>query len=417
MNSFKIGAIAMLSEKVVKMATQLGMLVLLAHYLGPEKLGILMYCFAIASIFVFLNNLGLDTLLVKRFVEFTSKQHSYLMHAFSMRLIAALLSIVLVNTAGYWLIDEEYRLLLFIISLYHIFLPINLFEWLFQAQGKSTLSAIGLITGHLFGFAFRAFILYLGGDLIWLGLAYSIELAVTGFVYLYFFNQQKNKKQLKIISKQRALKLLNEAKPLIISGAIVLLYMKMDQIMLGLMVSPTEVGIYVAATRLSEAWYFVGLTVIAVFYPKFLMLKKNHGETAYENEIVRIGRLIVWGAIILAFITSFISPYIINILYDKAFAQSAQVLTVAMWAIPFVYLGTISTKMLVTANRQDLVLWRSVTGLVVNLILNLILIPKYGALGAAISTVIAQAMSGLLFNLLGKTKLIFKIQLKIVSLL
>ena len=405
----------MLTEKVIKMASQLIMLIFLARYLGPEKMGSLMYCFALASIFIFFNNLGLDTILVKRFVERPRKRHSYLKHALLARICSSFLCVFLVNVAGFWLVEDENRILLLVISLYHIFMPFSLFECFFQAEGRGDLSALGLICGHVAGFIFRLFCLYFGGDLIWLGVAYIIEMFVMAISFVII----GRKKRLNItgeISPDRLKVLLMEAFPLMLSSAVVLLYMKIDQLMLSNMKGVTEVGIYVAATRLSEAWYFIGLTLIGVYFPKVLQILKEKGVSSYNNEIIRLGRWLIWFGILLAILTVFISSWLIVLLYGEAFSRSASVLVVTIWAVPFVYLGAISTRMYVAAGLTRMVLWRSCCGLLLNLVLNYLLIPKYGVDGAAISSLVAHMMTSYISNVFvvqGRT--IFKVQTKMFS--
>jgi O-antigen/teichoic acid export membrane protein len=388
----------MVLEKVIKMATHLAMIVLLAKYLGPESLGSLMYCFAIASIFMFLNQLGLDSVLVKHFVMQENNKFQLLRNAFVVRFVAALCCVVLINSLGLWLVDDQTRLLLLVISIYHIFLPATVLEWYFQSQGRGDLSGLGQIAGHVAGFIFRLICLYFGTDLIWFGIAYIVESACMFMVYTLLAHKQKIK-VVGTVSISQIKTLLKESAPIILSGAIVLLYMKVDQIMLGKMVGNAEVGIYVAASRLSEAWYFIGLIIISAYFPQFIAIKQNESEQEYHQAIVKVGRWLVWGGILLAVITTFISPWLISLLYGQEYTSSANVLMISIWAVPFVYLGGISTKMYVALSQSKNILWRSVSGLLMNLILNYFLIPLYGAVGAAMATLVSQIMACYLFNL------------------
>jgi O-antigen/teichoic acid export membrane protein len=406
----------MVTEKLVKMVTQLAMIVLLAKYLGPESLGSLMYCFAIASIFMFLNQLGLDSVLVKHFVMQENNKFQLLRNAFAVRFCAALFCVLIINLLGLWLVDESSRELLLVISIYHLFLPATVLEWYFQSQGRGDLSALGQITGHVFGFAFRLTCLYLSADLVWFGAAYVAESLCMFLMYWAIANKQ-NVGSIGAVSVSQIKLLLKESAPLILSGAIVLLYMKVDQIMLGKMVSDAEVGIYVAASRLSEAWYFVGLTIITAYFPKFLHIKKTQTEQEYHQSIIKVGRWLVWSAILLAVITMFISPWLISLLYGDDYSRSANVLMITIWAVPFVYLGTISTKMYVALSQTKNILWRSVSGLLMNLILNYFLIPHYGAVGAAMATLVSQVIASFLVNIFYSPKFnVFQTQLKVLLL-
>jgi O-antigen/teichoic acid export membrane protein len=411
--NYSKGAAFMMAEKLVKMLTQLIMVVFLTRYLAPSEFGALMYCYAIVSMIAFINTLGMENILVKRFVDFSTKRHSYLKHGLMIRFGFSFLCVAIANFAGLFLVDDSARLLLFVISLYHLAMPMTVYTWLYQAEGRSDLAAIGLMTGSLVGFVFRLYCLFSGASLIGLAWGYLIELVVMGGVYLYFSREhiQENITQL---SYERSSNLLKDCLPLIFSGAIVLLYMKVDQIMLGSMVDQAEVGIYVAATRLSEAWYFVGLTLISVYFPKMLNIKNSQSQQLYLDAIVKNGRWIIWGAFTLALVTSFIAGPLIGLLYGKAYAASASVLVVSIWAVPFVYLGAIASKMYVAEYRQGLIFWRSCWGLLINVILNFWLIPIFGAVGAAIATLVSQVAVGVLFNMFGVLPSVLSTQFRMV---
>lgn len=393
----------MLAEKLLKMASQLIMLILMARVLAPEALGQLMYCFALASIFLFLNQLGLDTLLVKKFIDQSRKKYSLLTHTLVARSLASLLSITLINVVGLGLVTDEYRWLLFVISLYNLFLPFSTFEWFFQSEGRSDLAAIGLIAGHIVGFLFRLWCVLTTADLMILAIAFVVEVLVTAFVYVYIIYKRSIVLPLSI-SCQRISNLVREALPLMISGAVILVYMKVDQLMLGFLSSKEEVAYYVAATRLSEAWYFVGLTIIAVYLPKFMYVKQQFGEKRFISDFVFFGRWLFWFCIFISVGTSIASEILINELYGEKYNRSHIVLLISIWAVPCVVIGGLASRLYIEKGRTDIVLKRSLAGLAVSLTLNAILIPRYGAAGAAFSLLCTQFFSGALFPFFDKEK-------------
>jgi O-antigen/teichoic acid export membrane protein len=413
-NKYFLGAAAMVVEKIIKMLCQLATVILLARFIGAEKLGLLMYCLAFSSLFIFLNQLGLDTLFIKKIIEFPNRKKTYLMHALILRCGAAILCILIINFIGLFLLEGMDQKLLFIVSLYHILLPFSVFEWMFQAEGRGELAAIGLISGHLLSFLFRLLCLTVGGDLLWLGLSYVLELAVIGTVYIFIYKVRGGITYYNQFSLKISKKLLREATPLMISSAVTLLYMKLDQIMLGRMVGEAEVGIYVAGYRLSEAWYFLGLTIISVYFPKILHKKNVSDYKAYIGSLIGLGRWLFWGGVLLAFIVTPISDQIISVLFGDEFRSSAVVLMISIWAVPFVYLGGVSTKIYVAESKFLAALSRSIFGLLVNIGLNLLLIGEYGAIGAAIATVSSQVLGCYIFNALLSSGKIFSIQTSII---
>lgn len=393
----------MLAEKLFKMASQLLILVLMARVLPPQELGQLMYCFALASIFLFLNQLGLDTLLVKKFIDQWRKKSSLLWHAFAARLLAALLCVLLVNLLGFWLVEPGQRTLLFCISLYHLFLPFSTFEWFYQAEGRSDRAAIGLILGQLAGLFLRLYAIFYQPDLVIFGAAYVLEAAVTAIVYLAMAGQDKLGKP-RVLSMQRMEKLTREAFPLMISGAVILLYMKIDQVMLGLFQSTSEVAYYVAATRLSEAWFFVGVSLISVYFPRLLKIKIENGDECFRNELRKYARYLIFTSLILSVFVCAFSTEIIVFIYGAAYTYSALVLSISIWSVVFVYFGAISSRIFVDLGDRKSILIKSFTGLVSNVFLNFLLIPFFGAVGAAISSFISQLCAGFIVNFfLGKS--------------
>ena len=414
MDRFRSGAIAMLAEKVIKMGAQLATMILMARYLGADGLGDLMYCYAVASVFLFLNNFGLNSLMIKWLAEHPEGSRGYLKNAFIIRILASVISMLLTNGVGLFLVDDGSRALLFIISLYHLIMPVSIIEWYFQAKGRSSFSAYGLIAGTILGFGVRIGALISGADIVWLGAAYSIELIIVALVYLYLWKRLPEKRA---ESEDAACirSMVQQAMPLLLSGAVIMLYMRIDQLMLGYMAGDAEVGLYTAALRLSEAWYFVGLTILGVYFPRFLQVRKELGQVHYAKGIIKIGRILIWGAVLLGAVTTWLADWIIDLFYGETFLSSADVLIVSIWAVVFVYMGAISSQMFVADGKQILQLYRSLLALLINVVLNYILIPVHGAFGAAVALLIAQMFAGLIFNLI-KNWDVFRVQLAILYL-
>ena len=150
-----------------------------------------MYCFALASIFIFINHLGFDSLLQKKFADKENNINQILSEAFILRLFAAIFCIALVNLFGFFVVDEKYHQILFLISLYHLYLPYTTFEWYFQAQGRADLAAFALIFGQIVSFAYRILAVFIFNDLMLLSLGYLIEFMVPALFYIYILNKHK----------------------------------------------------------------------------------------------------------------------------------------------------------------------------------------------------------------------------------
>lgn len=186
--------------------------------------------------------------------------------------------------------------------------------------------------------------------------------------------------------------LLRESWPLLLSSISVVLYIKCDQFMLLAMRGETETGVYAAAARLSELWYFVPGVICTASYPPILKLRENSSalyETCFN---LRYDVLVLFSVVISLGITFFAAP-IVAMLLGTGFSGSALVLQIHIWSLIPVCLGVASTQWLVAEKMSRIVTARTLIGLTLNIGLNFWLIPPYGAVGAAIATTLAYTCS------------------------
>lgn len=194
------------------------------------------------------------------------------------------------------------------------------------------------------------------------------------------------------------LRLLVESLPLLLNAAMVMAYMRIDMVMLGAMAPPSELGIYAAAVRLCEAWYFIPITIIHATTAS-LLRAKAHGQALYQRRL----RQLLQGLVLFVYAVSvgatLVADPLIRLLFRDAFAGAAPVLSLYIWATLFIVLSTGSSAYLVNEGLRWLLPIRAAAGAVLNIALNLLLIPAYGAIGAAIATLISYAVMGWLVHL------------------
>jgi O-antigen/teichoic acid export membrane protein len=150
---------------------------------------------------------------------------------------------------------------------------------------------------------------------------------------------------------KRSKELLSDSWPLILSGLAVMLYMRIDQIMLGQMLGDEAVGIYSAAARLSEIWYFIPMIIVSSTFPTLIASRQASIEK-YEDMLKRLFRLMFLLALSLAIPISFMSEFIINTLYGEKYNGAAGILVVHIWAGIFVFMGVASSRWFISENLQ-----------------------------------------------------------------
>jgi O-antigen/teichoic acid export membrane protein len=200
--------------------------------------------------------------------------------------------------------------------------------------------------------------------------------------------------------------------PLMFASMAVMVYMRTDQVMIKEMLDSVAVGNYAAAIYFSEVWYFVPVAVSASLFPAIINGKEMSKELYYER-LQSLYDFMVWFAIIIAVLTTLLADQLITTILGNRFKLAAPVLKIHIWAGVFVFLGVSSGKWFLTENLTRLLFYRTLSGAIVNVLLNFLLIPRYGILGAAYATCAAQFCAAYLYDLLdARTQVTFTMKTK-----
>jgi PST family polysaccharide transporter len=398
-------------DKIIRLGVGLIVSVLVARYLGPDLFGKWNYAIAFIALVSALATLGLDQIVVKHLLDKDEKENVILGTAFYLRVTGSFISTLIV--VGYFLFfknDVQLLLVAVLTSLNLWFQTFDVIDLKNQSllQSRKTvvvknsvfvvISVVRLIFVY-FEFSLVSFVI--------LGLIECILGALGLIVYYGFNNLEKWKFNIdycKVLSKQ--------AWPLILSGIVIMMYMRLDQIMIGEIIGDRGVGLYSVSTRFTELWYFIPSVFATSFFPK-LVEKFNTDTKNYYEGCLKLLKLLFFISISIAVFFEFSSDYIINFLYGKEYRMSVFALQISIWTGVFVFWGVAAGNMLVIENLNKHNLIKSVQGLFLNVILNLVLIPKYGINGAAIATLISQFYASYFYYLFfKKTRHIFLLQSK-----
>jgi O-antigen/teichoic acid export membrane protein len=186
-----------------------------------------------------------------------------------------------------------------------------------------------------------------------------------------------------------ARQLLRESWPLMFSSLAVVIYMRVDQVMLASMAGDHEVGQFSAALRIAEVWYFIPMSIATAAFPA-IIAKRREDFAAYERYVQKLYDGMAWLGIGVAIVATLSAGWIVPLLYGQAYAEAATVLTVQIWAGVAVSMSFVHSRWLLAEGLQRYGLFYTAAGAVVNVTLNMILIPQHGAVGAAWATVCTQ---------------------------
>ena len=405
-------------EKILRMVIGLFVGIWVARYLGPEKFGVFSYAQSLVGLFTVIATLGLDSIVIRELVKDESRRDELIGTAFWMKLFGAILVLILLGIAVNIISnDTQTNVLVFIIASATIFQSFNVVDMYFQSKVMSKFVVYANIISLLLSSIVKVALILNEAPLVafaWVVFFDSFVLA-CGFVYFY----TKNNLSLLMwkFNKIVALGLIKDSWLLILSGLVVSIYMKIDQVMIKEMLGSDAVGQYAAAVRLSEAWYFIPMVISSSLFPAIINAKKG-SEELYYARLQKLYDLMVWMAIAIAIPMTFMSDWIVELLYGDQYSQTGSVLMIHIWAGVFVFLGVASGKWFIVENLQKYSFYRTFAGAVLNVILNFILIPKFGINGAAIATLSSQATAAYLFDLFStKTRKMFFLKTKSLLLI
>ena len=393
----------LLGERILRMGVGLFIGIWIARYLGPEQFGLLSYAQSFVFLFTAIATLGLDGIVVRELVKDESKRDVLLGTAFALKLIGAIIILPVLYLAIQFTNNDDYtNLLVFIIASATIFQSFNVIDFYYQSKVLSKYVALANTVVLALSSVIKIALLLYEAPLLafaFMTVFDGLVLAV-GLVYFYIKTSQ-----LKLtswaFSKGMAKRLLNDSWPLILSGLVVSVYMKIDQVMIKEMLNAEAVGQYAAAVRLSEAWYFIPIAISNSLFPLVINAKKI-SENVYYSRLQQLYTLMVWLSIAIALPMTFLSDWLVMFLYGIKYSQASNVLMIHVWAGVFIFLAVISGKWLLAENFTQKNLYRSLLGMVANVALNFLMIPLYGIEGAAAATLISQMIVGVLYDLLDK---------------
>jgi O-antigen/teichoic acid export membrane protein len=173
--------------------------------------------------------------------------------------------------------------------------------------------------------------------------------------------------------------------------------MRIDQVMIKSMLDAKAVGIYAVAVNLTEIWYFIPTMIIGSLFPAIINARKNDYKL-YLNGLQRLHDIFFLIAFVIGITVSLCSSKIIGMLFGESFMEARTSLVIYIWSVVFVFQGGIRGHFLIVENEQKMGLYFKIIALLVNIGLNLIMVPLYGIEGAAITTLISYSLPVYVFS-------------------
>lgn len=375
----------LLGGKIVNMILSFFVSLATARYLGPDNFGSINYVAAYVSFFSSITSLGLSVIVIKEVSMGNEDDNEVIWTGILMRFLTAVFSTVSV-IALVSVTDSKDPLIVRIAVLESIGILASAFDtFMYWFQGKllGKYTSIAGVLAYLGMSLYRIYLLANGADILWFAFATSVDTLILSSVLMIFYIKQ-NGFHLKV-SLALGKRLMRQSYHYMISGLIAILYSKVDQIMLKHMLDSYSVGLYSVALAIAGLWGMIPSAFIQSVSPILYKDAEENRQMFYKRlkqSYAGIWLLnICWSVLISVF-----SYWVIYLLYGEEYLGAQGALIIVVWYTGISSIGSLTQVYLATEDKNKYVNYFAVAGLVTDVILNFLLIPKFGIMGAATAT-------------------------------
>jgi len=388
----------MFAEQILRMVAGFLVGVWVARYLGPEKFGLFSYALAFVAIFQGIAKLGLDGILVRDLVREPEKATVYLGTAFWLKLFGAVVTLLFIGLAIQFTgNDATTNLYILIIASGLIFQSFEVIDFYFQSKVLAKFVSVCKMVQLALSSLIKIFLILIGADLIWFVMVSLIDMVTLAITLNIAYKYNKNPSFYKYFDVYVGKRLLKDSWPLILSSVAVMIYMRIDQVMIKNMLGDKEVGLYSAAVKLVEVWHFIPMIVAQSLFPAIVSVYDNKNE--FYNRLMKLSCLLGYLGLALSLSLSIFSSFIVFKLYGSKYLGSESILSIAAFSIFFSFwMSGVSRRQAI--DLQIVALLATIFSAICNVVFNLLFIPQFGAKGAALGTVLSQFMAGPFFGFL-----------------
>lgn len=370
-----------------------------ARYLGPSQFGELSFYIALIAIFQSITTLGMDGIVVREIAKTSSRENTILGTVFWMRLLTGCICWISIliffaisdpeNKQGIWILG--------IVGASLIFQSSDVVDLWFQGKSQNKRGVYAKLSAFLVANIIKVALVLLGAELMSFAIVVGLEAALVAMAMVVSYSFYPCRNQW-LKSWQLGKQLLMESWPYLISGISIMIYMRIDQVMIKEMLGEYELGLFTAALPFVSIWNVIPVIICTVLLPYMSRQKINAPKyfDKYLSYIFRSFWVIALGLILL---TNLLSHFFIMNMYGDSYQEAIPILNIYVLTLIPVFLGVAQNIWIINEGASHLVLIQTSVGAVSSIVLNLFILPLWGIQGAAIAAVISYFVSAVAINL------------------
>ena len=380
--------------KFVNLLSGLLVGIIVARYLGPEQYGLMNYVLSYVFLFQTFAIFGLDSIEIREEARHQANFETIIGTAFGIKIITGVIFMILSIATSFVMEADSYTTIL--VAIYSFSIVLNSFSVIrnyFTSIVQNEYVVKAEISRCLLSMAIKIVLLLLHLPLIWFIVSYMIDFAFLASGYVVAYHAKIGKLYNWKFDKKTALFLLKESFPLLLTSTAVIMYQRIDQVMIGQMADKTAVGYFSVATRFVEVLIYIPMTLAQTIAP-VLVRARERSEQEYEKKCQQFMNFSLWLSLSAAFATSLLANPIVGITFGSAYTPAVLVLQIMAFKVASVALSNTAGTMLVCEGLQKYAILRDAFGCIVCIVLNYLLLPHYGIIAAAYVAIISNIAAG-----------------------
>lgn len=372
-----------------------------ARYLGPSNYGVITYVSSVVAFALPIMQLGLNQTLVKEFVQSPEREGKILGTSLVINVLSSIVSMIgsvafvfLVN-AG----ERETILVCILYSLTLLFQATEMTQYWFQYQLLSKYPSIATLCAYVAVSLYKIFLLVTQKSVVWFALSNVLDYFLISVILMVIYFKVGNQRL--SFDWRLGREMLSRSKYYIIPSLMVMIFQHTDRIMIKLMMGEAETGFYSAAITCVGISGFVFSAVIDSMRPVILE-EKGKDQARYENRVAQLYAIITFISLAQSIGMTVLAKPLVNLLYGAEYAPTAGILCVAVWYVTFSYYGSVRNVWILAEGKQKYLFGINIIGAVANVLSNLLLIPRWGGVGAAVASLITQFFTNVIIGFVFK---------------
>lgn len=387
-----------LCGKIVNLTSALFVGILVARYLGPENYGVMNYVISYVAIFSVFATFGLDDIEIRELSRHNDKKNVILGTCFSLRIIFASISYFGIAISLLLSKVDHFTSLMILAYGLTLFTSVgNILRNYFTSIVKNKYIVKSEIFRTFIGAGIKIFLLLIKAPFEYFIYAQILDTLLVASGYYVSYNSAIGSIRLWKFDKAIAGFILKESFPLVLSGAAVMIYQRIDQVMIGNMLDKTAVGYFATAGKFVDLIVFLPYVLVQTITPMLIRAKELSPKTYKAKERIFLS-LITWTSIIMSLIVSILAYWLITYTYGEKYSPAIPVLQIMSFKAVGMALSSSGGQIIIMDHIQKWAFIRNIIGCVVCITLNYLVIPKFGIIGSAAVTIVTALFTGCFAN-------------------